>query len=205
MRIEGFGYSIKSDEQANIRKLFGSKLKCKGKVQLKDMNDEYRIFLDYGENASEKNPPVKKVYFLRFICDGGVKGLIDKYTLKKRIYLGPTSMDTELSFIMNNMVHSGKNREILDPFVGTGSILVSSSYYGGNCYGIDIDMRILRGKLNKDNKPVTIYSNFDQYGLKYPELIRADFSRNELFWNELYINYYYIFFYSLFFLLFIML
>lgn len=181
MRIEGFGYSIKSDQQANIRKLFGSKLKCKGKVQLKDMDDEYRIFLDYGENASEKNPIVKKVYFLRYVCDGGVKGLIDKYTLKKRIYLGPTSMDTELSFIMNNMVQSGKNKEILDPFVGTGSILVSSSYYGGNCYGIDIDMRILRGKDGK-----TIFSNFDQYKLPYPELIRADFSRNNLYWSELY-------------------
>lgn len=180
VRVEGFGYAIPSSEQDRIRKIFSQYLHFKGKVQLKDMDDQYRVLIDYGQNCPEVDPPIKKVYFVRFICDG-VKGVVNDYTLKKRVYLGPTSMDTQLSFVMNNMVHAGKDRLILDPFVGTGSILISSSYFGSTCFGIDIDMRILRGKDGK-----TIFSNFDQYKLPYPELIRADFSRDNLYWSELY-------------------
>lgn len=37
------------------------------------------------------------------ISDVTTKGLLDVYTLKKRLYLGPTSMDTELALVMCNM------------------------------------------------------------------------------------------------------
>jgi tRNA (guanine10-N2)-methyltransferase len=45
-----------------------------------------------------------------------------KYDLKKRPYLGPTSTDHELAFLMANqgMVRAGDYA--YDPFVGTGSI-----------------------------------------------------------------------------------
>lgn len=37
------------------------------------------------------------------ISDVTTRGLLDVYTLKKRLYLGPTSMDTELALVMCNM------------------------------------------------------------------------------------------------------
>lgn len=46
--------------------------------------------------------------------------------------------------------------------------------------GTDIDSRILKGKNGK-----TIFSNFDQYKLGYPEVLRADFSYRSLFWDEM--------------------
>jgi tRNA (guanine10-N2)-methyltransferase len=48
-----------------------------------------------------------------------------KYDLKKRFYLGPTSLDHSLALIMNTISRVRPGCTVLDPFVGTASILVS--------------------------------------------------------------------------------
>lgn len=45
-----------------------------------------------------------------------------KYSLKKRPYLGPTSTDHELAFLMANQGQVRAGDFVYDPFVGTGSI-----------------------------------------------------------------------------------
>ena len=80
-------------------------------------------------------------------------------------------MDNKLSLVMANMGLVKKGSFVIDPFVGTGSILVPCTAFGGTCVGTDIDIRILRGK-NGNNA----FTNFDQYGLPHPDLIRLDFS-----------------------------
>jgi tRNA (guanine10-N2)-methyltransferase len=59
---------------------------------------------------------------------------------------------------------------VLDPFVGTGSILLSCACRGAYCVGTDIDIRVLRGKGIDQN----IWANFQQFGLPRPEIIRSD-------------------------------
>ena len=49
---------------------------------------------------------------------------VAKYDLKKRLYIGPTSLDHNLAFLMGNAAHIRKGSLVLDPFVGTASILV---------------------------------------------------------------------------------
>jgi tRNA (guanine10-N2)-methyltransferase len=49
---------------------------------------------------------------------------VAKYDLKKRLYIGPTSLDHHLAFLMGNASHVRKGSLVLDPFVGTASILV---------------------------------------------------------------------------------
>ena len=97
-------------------------------------------------------------------------GNIPKYDLKQRNYLGPTSMDAELSFIMTNLGQVQKGQCVFDPFVGTGSILLSCAIRGAYCVGTDIDIRVLRGRSQEEN----IFSNFQQFHLPRPELIRSD-------------------------------
>lgn len=98
------------------------------------------------------------------------RGGIDTYSLKKRAYLGPTSMDAELSFIMTNLAQVKPGGMVMDPFVGTGSILLSCALRGAYCVGTDIDIRVLRGK----GADQTVFANFAQYNLPRPELIRSD-------------------------------
>jgi tRNA (guanine10-N2)-methyltransferase len=97
-------------------------------------------------------------------------GNIPKYDLKQRKYLGPTSMDAELSFIMTNLGQVQNGQMVFDPFVGTGSILLSCATRGAYCVGTDIDIRVLRGRSPEEN----IFSNFRQFHLPRPELIRSD-------------------------------
>lgn len=57
---------------------------------------------------------------------------VNKYDLKKRPYIGPTSLDHSLAILMANasMIHKGS--VVLDPFVGTASLLVSFEHDTSN-------------------------------------------------------------------------
>lgn len=57
---------------------------------------------------------------------------------------------------------------VLDPFVGTGSILVACANFGAFTVGTDIDTRVLKGK-----EGTNLFANFDQYKLPHPEVPRA--------------------------------
>lgn len=78
-----------------------------------------------------------------------------------------------------------RNTDIaLDPFVGTGSILVAASHFRALCIGTEIDYRVIRGMgVGRKNPKSTyaesvenpdVYSNFDQYGFDRPEILRMD-------------------------------
>lgn len=71
--------------------------------------------------------------------------MIDKFNLKKRKYLGTTSMDAELSLISANQARVKPGSLVIDPFVGTGSFLVTAAHYGALTIGGDIDIRVLKG------------------------------------------------------------
>mmetsp|Transcript_7434 Transcript_7434/g.8544 ORF Transcript_7434/g.8544 Transcript_7434/m.8544 type:complete len:267 (-) Transcript_7434:425-1225(-) len=72
---------------------------------------------------------------------------------------------------MRGQAKAATGKIVLDPFVGTGSLLIPCSYFGAYCFGADIDARILEGKNNRN-----AFTNFDQYGLPPPDLWRMDFS-----------------------------
>jgi tRNA (guanine10-N2)-methyltransferase len=99
----------------------------------------------------------------------GSRGL-DHYSLKSRPYLGPTSMDAELSFVMTSLGKVTTSSIVFDPFVGTGSILLSCAMRGAYCIGSDIDIRVIRGKGGDQ----TIWRNFEHYGLPRPDIVRSD-------------------------------
>lgn len=52
-----------------------------------------------------------------------------RYDLKKRPYLGPTSTDHELAFLMANQAQIEAGDMVYDPFVGTGSIAVALQHF----------------------------------------------------------------------------
>jgi tRNA (guanine10-N2)-methyltransferase len=70
---------------------------------------------------------------------------------------------------MTNLGHVGPGKAVFDPFVGTGAILLICALQGAYCFGTDIDVRVLRGS-DQNN----MFSNFSQFGLPRPELVRSD-------------------------------
>lgn len=83
-------------------------------------------------------------------------------------------MDAELAMIMANMACLGPGSTMLDPYCGTGGLLVAASDVGAAVWGCELDGRILKGecgiRIGKD-----IMDNYRQYELPPPQdLIRND-------------------------------
>nr|CAG4707994.1 unnamed protein product [Naegleria fowleri] len=147
------------------------------------------------KDTSSQNPPthqavLKTIYFTRKIGEGG-RHLITEYDLKKRKYIGTTSMNATLSFLSANMALASSKTLIYDPFVGTGSIIVSVAHYGSHVIGSDLDIRVVRGKNFRQKGNVesdaNIQTNFDQYGLTRKaglELLRVDMSQTQV-WRSM--------------------
>ena len=86
---------------------------------------------------------------------------------------------------MSNQVLSRKGALMWDCFAGTGSLLVAATAHGAHCIGTESDVRVLKG-IKKGKKAESVRSNFEQYHLQYPELIRADLSALPLRFTNLY-------------------
>ena len=111
-----------------------------------------------------------------------------KYDLRKRPYLGPTSTDHLLAFLMANQGQVKESDFVMDPFVGTGSIAVACSHFKCYQYGSDLDIRVLKGygvgRKTKNDIPglekitkYDIFTNFHYHGLPIPEILAMDFSK----------------------------
>jgi tRNA (guanine10-N2)-methyltransferase len=143
-------------------------LKLRGPVDLKTPNVTFGILEDF-ELAGDH---LRKVYLGHRVGHGN-RSAIDKFALKKRQYLGTTSMDAELSLIMANMAQVKPGDLVYDPFVGTGSMMVVCSHFGGFSLGSDIDGRQMRGtgkgharKGTPKDAGLSIWSNVHQYALE---------------------------------------
>eukprot|EP00455_Lapot_gusevi_P038508 TRINITY_DN4316_c0_g2_i1.p1 TRINITY_DN4316_c0_g2~~TRINITY_DN4316_c0_g2_i1.p1 ORF type:complete len:484 (-),score=76.41 TRINITY_DN4316_c0_g2_i1:28-1275(-) len=170
IQVESFNKAITPEEKVKLMNQIRF-IPWKGPVKCKNPDVTYGLFLTYVRGPD----PLKQPYLLYFgrYVGGSMREQINRYTLKKRTYIGPTSTDAELAFLMANQGHVKRTSMVLDPFVGTGSLLVSSAHFGALCYGTDIDYSTIKGKGEQKH----IFANFQQYGLPRPEIFRADCSR----------------------------
>lgn len=145
---------------------------------MKDPEIIYGVFVDRLDESGREH-----FYFGRYVGRSLRGKHIEAMDLKKREYLGTTSMDSELSLIMSNMGLADLGSFIYDPFVGTGSFLYTCSYFGAYTMGSDIDGRQMRGKAKSSTKNrgpkyvkdtqllddsqefPSIFTNVKQYGL----------------------------------------
>ena len=119
-------------------------------------------------------------YFGRVVATGD-RSPLSKYDLKKRRYLGPTSMDVEMGLIMCNMIQARPGGVVWDPFCGTGSLLINAAHFGALTMGSDIDIRVIKwGKKDKrTGQNVDVWTNFEDYGLEPPVgLLRMDLHKH---------------------------
>lgn len=123
----------------------------------------------------------------------GQRHLIKEMSLKTRKFIGNTSMDAQLSLLMANQALIKTNDLVFDPFVGTGSLLVSAAKFGAYVLGSDIDFMMLHARARPSRitqkvreKDESIRANLKQYNCAqyYMDVVVADFS-NPLWSNRL--------------------
>ena len=182
LHVEGFGLTLTQEQKLSIINSFGKSFgSFKGPINLNSPDNIFWVIVLRPEKNS--SVPNKKPWYAcgREIAVNQTRApLLAKYDLRKRRYLGPTSMDAELSFLMCTMCQVKKSSLVVDPFVGTGGLLVPAAEKGAITLGIDIDIRVIKlGKKDKRDRPINVWTNFKDYGLPAPVgLLRADIDRN---------------------------
>ena len=124
----------------------------------------------------------KKCFLGRVVGEG--PSISSIYSLKQRPFIGTTSMDAVSAHLTANAALVSCDMLVLDPFCGTGSLLVACAVLGADVVGADIDGECL-GLVSNDSIPYlqrsknvrfrrkgqvsqmeeNILSNFQHYGL----------------------------------------
>uniref|UniRef100_A0A8C4R2X1 tRNA (guanine(10)-N(2))-methyltransferase TRMT11 n=1 Tax=Eptatretus burgeri TaxID=7764 RepID=A0A8C4R2X1_EPTBU len=143
-----------------------------GKVDLSAPDHTFCLLENYAGDVNNIPKDPCQVFFGRWLADGQ-RDLIRRYSIKTRHFIGNTSMDATLSFIMANHARVKHQDVVFDPFVGTGSLLVACAHYGAYVTGGDIDYNTIHGigKASRRNQvwrgpDESIKSNLCQYGLQ---------------------------------------
>ncbi|KAH7700369.1 Protein Y71F9AL.1 [Aphelenchoides avenae] len=98
-------------------------------------------------------------------------------------------MDPELSFIQANLAKVEPGHVVLDPFCGTGGLLIAAAHFGANVLGTEIDYQIARaiGRSSRVGEEFltddhSVLANFQQYGLerRFLGILIGDASRHGL-------------------------
>ncbi|KAG0139522.1 hypothetical protein CROQUDRAFT_446930 [Cronartium quercuum f. sp. fusiforme G11] len=122
------------------------------------------------------NIQLRRVWLGEKLCDGQ-RSLVDRFDLKKRAYIGNTSMEAGLSLLMANQGLVRTSSYVTDPFTGTGSMLYAAAWFGAFVFGSDIDGRPIRGKER------SIRDSAAQYGVSEKMLDFAIFDMMQHPWR----------------------
>ncbi|XP_077967037.1 tRNA (guanine(10)-N(2))-methyltransferase TRMT11-like [Styela clava] len=187
IRVKACGRKMSIPEQIKIIDSLEDVLPFEGEVDLKSPENEFHVIEDYGAHKGKKfSGDPHYIYFGRLIADGQ-RNLLQSYSVKTRKFIGNTSMDAGLSFIMSNVAKVKPGDYVCDPFVGTGSLLIAAARHGGFVTGGDINYNILhaRGKSSRvgagyRDKDETIKDSLKQYELqnKYLDVMVQDNASN---------------------------
>ncbi|XP_053315396.1 tRNA (guanine(10)-N2)-methyltransferase homolog [Spea bombifrons] len=160
-------------------------LPFRGKVSLQNAEHIFYLMEDYGPEPNNPRKEPLQIFFGRWIADGQ-RELINSYSVKKRHFIGNTSMDAGLAFIMANHARVKPNDVVFDPFVGTGGLLLPCAHFGAYVLGTDIDYNTVHGlgKASRMNQKwrgpdENIRANLRQYGLEkyYLDILLSDASK----------------------------
>ncbi|KIY44384.1 tRNA guanosine-2'-O-methyltransferase [Fistulina hepatica ATCC 64428] len=149
--ISSFNHSISQTRQQKIVESF-SYMNLQGKIDMISPQITFGCFEEYECRnyahckKSDDDRQFTRAYFGRLIEEGSARALIKKFDVKKRSYLGNTSMEAEISLLMANQTLACPGKFMYDPFMGTGSMAYPVAHFGAFVFGSDIDGRQMRGK-----------------------------------------------------------
>ncbi|KAJ3427718.1 tRNA (guanine(10)-n2)-methyltransferase [Anaeramoeba flamelloides] len=116
-------------------------------VDLNKPDVELFVLFDYSKFDSNRTLiPCHKPRNVYLAFQIGCTGFVDtKYGLKRRKFIGRTSMRADLSFLIANYALVKPGSLVYDPFCGTGSLLIPCSVHGAVSFASDIDWRTIKG------------------------------------------------------------
>jgi tRNA (guanine10-N2)-dimethyltransferase len=86
----------------------------------------------------------KQTYVTKLLWKAEKGRFLQREPIKKPAF-HPTSLKPKLARLLVNLSRVKKNETLLDPFCGTGSILIEAAILGLKPIGIDIDAKMIKG------------------------------------------------------------
>ncbi len=126
---------------------------CKNKMKVDLVNPETRFF---GFCHADQ------IYFCIHRLETGRKDIF-KHPVTRRPFFHPTAMKPQVARIMVNLSKAKSGQTFLDPFCGSGSILVEAAFIGSNVLGMDINRKMIIGARK----------NMTFFNIKYMGLLQA--------------------------------
>ncbi len=156
-------------------------LGLEGKIDLENPEEKFTVLETYTIQKSnlEPRPEPDHCWFGRLVqLSVRSDGIVDMYEIAKRPYYGTTTFESELSLVTCNLAQVRDGAFIYDPFVGTGSFLLASAYFGGYVFGSDIDFLTLKGGRPGKKNIKNLKDDFEYYGThdKFGDVICMDFT-----------------------------
>jgi tRNA (guanine10-N2)-methyltransferase len=191
-KVLAYGVQISEEKRRDRMYSFASLFTGTERVDLR--NPDYTLYIidehemSFGQTGTRDesiSAPRKRTFYGRLVSDSN-NGHRQPYALPDRPVLGPTSLDNDLAFLMANVAEIDSGKFVLDPFCGTGGLLISATACGEvPQMGTDIDVRVLEGECvayikNKVSEDMTkdIFENFTHYKLPIPEVFASDNSNH---------------------------
>ncbi|KAJ7096373.1 tRNA guanosine-2'-O-methyltransferase [Mycena epipterygia] len=182
--VTSYNHKISESRQRDIVESFDY-MGFMGKIDLRNPQIILGCFEEYDTSAGlsvtrhDRDGRFRQVYFGRLVVEGSARALIKMFDVKKRLYYGNTSMESEISLLMANQALASSSKLVYDPFCGTGSMAYPIAYFGAQVFGSDIDGRQMRGKAGPDQPPGVLRAA-KQYGVadRIVDLCTFDVTRN---------------------------
>ncbi|CCW61294.1 unnamed protein product [Phytomonas sp. EM1] len=215
--VETIGKKYSMDEKKKIVDFFISQRSTtNGSPSIMNWKSPTHRFLIFIQHSVSDAPPrsqgqwrpdgpVQRAFHVVQLFESNRSQMLGKYDLKKRPYIGTTSMPPEEAIAMANVCSIQPADYVCDPFCGTGSLLVSAAHCGAHTIGMDADGRAMRSGSRKVSSSLqmqqqrklalsayseeelsaltaeerllpSMKSNFTLYGLRPPECVRMNFS-----------------------------
>ncbi len=161
-------------------------LPIKGRVKLDHPDVTFANFEFYGFDHNHPPEWPLRLFFGRLVAEGQ-RALISQMSIKKRKFIGNTTMDSQLALLCANLACVGPGTLVMDPFCGTGSLLLAAARFGAFVLGTDIDYLMLHARtrpsrvgMKRRAQDESIIANFEQYGLesKFLNVVVCDASRD---------------------------
>ncbi|MFB6158397.1 MAG: methyltransferase domain-containing protein [Candidatus Nanohalobium sp.] len=97
------------------------------------------------------------------------RGLFKKRKNQERPFSSPVSLDPVLARILVNLTGIRPGEKILDPFCGTGGILIEAGLCGVEVYGLDLQEKMVKGT----------QKNLEEYGILRHDIRKGKISKVE--------------------------
>lgn len=132
VRVKKFGQSMCDVNASELSALIGAAVKTDSGVDLKNPDIELRVLLSSG------------VHFYISVCEID-RAVFEERKVAKRPFFSPISLHPRYARALINLTGVKKGETLLDPFCGTGGILIEAASMGIKIAGSDIDPIMVKG------------------------------------------------------------